>query len=81
MWILSHLIKQCPYSTKQKYPEATGNRHDTANIMKESTTVKENCVVSNIARVDNAVNNNHPDEVRCHSHCKSNNIEISKALD
>jgi len=49
--------------------------------MKVSTAMKRNCVVSNIALVDNAANNSHPDEVRCYSHCESNNIEISKALD
>jgi len=49
--------------------------------MKESTAMKGNRVVSNIAPVDNAANNSHPDEVRCHSRCESNNIEISKALD
>jgi len=65
-----HFIKQCPYSTKQKYSEATGNRHDNANVMKESTAMKGNHVVSNIAPVDNAANNSNPDEVKCHSCCE-----------
>jgi len=36
------LIRQCPYSTRQKYTEATGNK------LTNGSTIKDNNVVSNV---------------------------------
>ena len=47
----SHLIRQCPYSTRQKYTEATGNK------LTNESTIKDNNVVSNVTPSGNVVDN------------------------
>ena len=53
---LSYLIRQCLYSTKQKYTEATGNKLTNSNNTKNVT--RETNVVSNVTTVENVVDNN-----------------------
>ena len=49
---LSHSVKQCPYSTKQKYSETPGNRTGNVTTVKETTTMNETRVVSNVTPVE-----------------------------
>ena len=49
---LSHLVKQCPYYTKQKYSETPGNRTGNATTVKETTTMNETRVAPNVTPVE-----------------------------
>ena len=60
----SHLFKQCPYPTKQKFSEATGHKPTDANTPRDTSEVKEiraaSNVVSNVTPVDNAADIDKP---------------------
>ena len=78
----SHLLKQCPYPTKQKFSEATGHGSAGANITRNTSTVKgisaASNVVSNVTPMDNAANTN---QLTADPHLESNNADVDKALD
>ena len=75
--LLSHLIRQCPYSTKQKYTEATGNKLTNSNNTKD--VIRETYVVSNVTTVENVVDNNQSEVAT--SDQPSSSAEVNKALD
>lgn len=82
----SHLLKQCPYPTNQKFSEATGTKFIDDNTTRDTSTAKGICVasnvVSNVTPVDNATNiYKKPTAVTCDPHSGSINAEVNKALD
>ena len=76
---LSHLIRQCTYSTKQKYTEATGNK--LTNSDNTIGVIRETNVVSNVTTVENVVDNNQSKVATSDQPSESSSAEINKALD
>ena len=76
---LSHLIRQCPYSTKQKCTEATGNKLTNSNNTKD--VIRETNVVSNVTTVENVVDNNQSEVATSDQPSESSIAEVNKALD
>ena len=75
----SHLLKQCPYSTKQRFSEATVRRSpdtNTTNGAKGSQAISN--VVSNVTPVDDDTNIS---RLTVDPHLNSNNGEINNVID
>ena len=75
----SHLLKQCPYSTKQRFSEATVCRSpdtSTTNGAKGSQAISN--VVSNMTPVDDDTNIS---KLTVDPHLNSNNGEVNNVLD
>ena len=75
----SHLLKQCPYSTRQRFSEATVRRSpdtNTTNGAKGSQAISN--VVSNVTPVDDDTNIS---RLTVDPHLDSNNGEINNVID
>ena len=75
----SHLLKQCPYSTKQRFSEATVHGSpevNSTNSAKGSRPVSN--VVSNVTPIDDDTNIS---KLTVNPHLNSNNIEVNNAPD